>query len=554
MNAQPKVGVQAEGQAPSASFRILTFLLRYGALVIVDAFALLLVYLLAGDGIWEFAIFIALVTLLVNYLNLRPGLEPLRWISPALMLMLLMVVWPIIYTVFIAFTNYGDGHLFTKQQVLRDIYGDIRDDTKRFLPDDAARYDWTPYLNDAGEYAIWLVDQETGEDYFATFGTFEAVEDAEELPETYQGYTIQPELTQLVPALQALEAALIEGRLLGDEANPVGTELRYATEFRLRYEYDAELDALRDIADDTLYFADDSEGIFVDREGYDAALAENPEADLDDYRLSDGYRALVGFENFTRFLTSPAISGPLMRVFLWTIAFALFSVLTTFALGLFIALLLDTKLPAKRLIRTFLIIPYAIPALIGIATWKGMLDPNLGVLTLSWESIFGPGSAPAFFADPLWAKVGILMINLWLGYPYFMLVCSGALAAIPRDMYEAARVDGATNLQQFWNLTMPMLLIAIGPLLIASFTFNFNNFVIVEVFNKGGPAIVGASTPAGHTDILISYAFRLAFGTGRGADFGLASAITIIIFLLVAAVTVFQFRFTRQLEEVSENV
>ncbi len=99
-----------------------------------------------------------------------------------------------------------------------------------------------------------------------------------------------------------------------------------------------------------------------------------------------------------------------------------------------------------------------------------------------------------------------------------------------------------------------MLLISVGPLLIASFTFNFNNFVIIDAFNEGGPPTSGTTTPAGQTDILISYAFRLAFGTGRGADYGLASAITIIIFIIVATITLFQFRFTRQWEEASENV
>jgi ABC-type sugar transport system permease subunit len=217
-------------------------------------------------------------------------------------------------------------------------------------------------------------------------------------------------------------------------------------------------------------------------------------------------------------------------------------------------LLLQSDIPFKRVFRTLLIVPYAIPGLIAVATWKGMLDPNLGVITLLIDSMFGPGTAPPFFTDPGWSKFGIIMVNLWLGYPYFMLVCSGALAAIPSDMYEAAEVDGANALQKFTGLTMPMLLIAVGPLLIASFTFNFNNFVIIDVFNKGGPPIPGTPTPAGHTDILISYAFRLAFGTGRGADYGLASAITIVIFVMVAAVTLFQFRFTRQLEELSENV
>jgi ABC-type sugar transport system permease subunit len=93
----------------------------------------------------------------------------------------------------------------------------------------------------------------------------------------------------------------------------------------------------------------------------------------------------------------------------------------------------------------------------------------------------------------------------------------------------------------------------VGPLLIASFVFNFNNFNVIYIYNRGGPPIAGTPTPAGHTDILISYVFRLAFGS-RGADYGLASAISIIIFFIVAAITLVQFRYTKMWEEVGENV
>ena len=182
-----------------------------------------------------------------------------------------------------------------------------------------------------------------------------------------------------------------------------------------------------------------------------------------------------------------------------------------------------------------------------------MFNANLGVIPNTLEAI--GIQAPPFFTDPGWAKFGILLINLWLGYPYFMLVCSGALAAIPADMYEAADVDGANWWDKFRGLTFPMLLVAVGPLLIASFTYNFNNFVIIEAYAEGGPPFLNAATtPAGHTDILISYAFRLAFDSGQGKDYGLASAITIVIFLMVAAVTLLQFRLTRSWEETSENV
>ena len=135
-----------------------------------------------------------------------------------------------------------------------------------------------------------------------------------------------------------------------------------------------------------------------------------------------------------------------------------------------------------------------------------------------------------------------------------MLICSGALQSIPEDIYAAAEVDGASPWQRFRHITLPLLLVAVGPLLVASFTFNFNNFNLIFLFIGGGPPIAGASTQAGHTDILISYVYNLAFAGGRGVNYGFASAITIIIFFIVGAITLFQFRYTRMWEEVSENV
>jgi ABC-type sugar transport system permease subunit len=175
-----------------------------------------------------------------------------------------------------------------------------------------------------------------------------------------------------------------------------------------------------------------------------------------------------------------------------------------------------------------------------------MLNEQIGVITEILESTIG--YAPPWFTDPTWAKIGILLVNLWLGYPYFMLVCSGALQGIPQDIYSAADVDGAGAWTKFSRLTLPLLLVAVGPLLIASFTFNFNNFNVIYLYNEGGPPIAGAPTPVGHTDILISYVFKLAFGGARGADYGFASAISIIIFAIVVIITLFQFKYTNMWE------
>jgi ABC-type sugar transport system permease subunit len=212
----------------------------------------------------------------------------------------------------------------------------------------------------------------------------------------------------------------------------------------------------------------------------------------------------------------------------------------------------DPDFPLKKLIQTLLIIPYTMPALFTILIWRGMLNPELGVLDRVLENLLG--WAPAWFTSPWWSKVAILIINLWLSYPYFMLVNSGALQSISKDFYEAARVDGANAWQQFKNITLPLLMVAVGPLLIASFIFNFNNFNLIYIFNAGRPPIAGTPTPAGHTDILISYVYNLAFTARRGVDYGFAAAITVVIFFIVGIMTLVQFRYTRMWEEVGENV
>jgi ABC-type sugar transport system permease subunit len=229
------------------------------------------------------------------------------------------------------------------------------------------------------------------------------------------------------------------------------------------------------------------------------------------------------------------------------------SVFSTFALGLGIAYLFnDRTIPGRKIIQSLLLIPYTIPSLITIIIWRGMFNNQFGVINRNLDLLFG--IAPAWFADANLAKIALLIVNLWLGYPYFMLICSGALQAIPEDLYEAAKVDGANAFQRFFRITLPLLLVAVGPLLVASFTYNFNNFNLIFLFIEGGPPIAGSATRAGHTDILISYVYNFAFASGRAKEYGLGSAITIVIFIIVAVITLFQFRYTRMWEEVGEGV
>jgi ABC-type sugar transport system permease subunit len=269
--------------------------------------------------------------------------------------------------------------------------------------------------------------------------------------------------------------------------------------------------------------------------------------------LRPGYQVPIGADNFIRLFTSPSLRQPFILVFVWTVLFAVLSVLFTFALGMALAIAFNVpEMPGRGVLRSLLLIPYAIPAFISVPLWVGLLNPQFGIVSQFLLDVFG--WTPSWFADPIWSKAGILLIQLWLGFPYMFVIVTGALQALPRDVYEAADIDGARAWSKFWSITLPLLLITVGPLLVASFAFNFNNFVVIELYAQGGPPMANTASPVGHTDILATYTFRIAFASGRGADLGYAAAITVIIFLILVAITLVQFRFTTMLEERSENV
>ena len=509
--------------------------LRLLGLMVLDAMASVFVVTLFGDGYWQLGAMLALITAGINYVFLKEDAYPLRWMAPGLAFMLLLSIYPIIFTIYISFTNYGTGHLLQKEQVIQVLT------QRQFLPESGTTYRYTVFRSPEGDYALWLLSESGGEGFLALPEGVSAQPaigplDDEGVPTSVAGYEAL-NTVELVQSLSNLQDLTFQAE--GREVQ-LTSQLGVAAAMEPRYIYDESADTLRDRKLDVVYHADEEKGQFI---------AETGEA------LSPGYQVGVGMRNFTRFFTNPSFRGPLLSIFLWTFAFAALSVLLAFSLGLMIALAFGREMPLQKLIKGLLIIPWAVPNVITILIWRGMLNPLDGVISKNLASLLGmPVGWPPVFSDPWWVKGALIMINVWLAYPYFMLVNSGALQAIPTDMYEAADIDGANAWQQFWHLTLPMLLIGVGPLLIGSFTANFNSLNVVYLFNDGGPPMVGTSTPAGHSDILISYVYRLAFGGGGGQDFGYASAISLIIFIILATITLFQNRAMRRWEEASENV
>jgi ABC-type sugar transport system permease subunit len=501
---------------------------RLAIVGLIVAFCLVTGYRLIQEGATGLAIAFFVVALLVFAVFLRTSTLPLRWIVPGLVFMILFQLYPVIFTVSTAFTNYSTGRNIAKPAVIAQI------ESQTYVPETATVFNWTPFRAADGSNALWVVDPGTGEAFFAALGQ-EGVAAAEVpgvgpldengVPTSIEGYERLAENQRFIFLSQN------QGAIFGsDERGVQITGAQTAARLEQRYVFDEARDAMVDQQTGVVYT--NQEGIFTSPEGA---------------TLTPGFPVSVGLNNFTKIFTNEAIRGPFVTIFMWTFIWAALSVVETFVLGLLLAITMNSpNVPLQRILRVLLIVPYALPAFITVKIWVGLLNPVLGFIGTVWN--------PGWFTDPFWAKVGILMVNLWLGYPYMFLITLGALQSIPGDIYEAAKVDGASGLRQFRRITLPLLLVSIGPLLIGSFAFNFNNFAIIDLYNEGGPPIPGSGTPAGYTDILISYTYRIAFGGGRGNDYGLAAAISIIIFLIVAAVTIFNFRYTGQLEEVSENV
>jgi maltose/maltodextrin transport system permease protein len=196
----------------------------------------------------------------------------------------------------------------------------------------------------------------------------------------------------------------------------------------------------------------------------------------------------------------------------------------------------------RSVYRLVLFLPYAIPGFISILVFKGLFNNNTGEINLVLGTLFG--LKPTWFSDPFLAKTMILIVNTWLGFPYMMVVSMGLIKAIPQDLYEASAVAGAGPLTNFFKITMPLVLKPLTPLLISSFAFNFNNFVLINLLTGGLPDLLNTATPAGTTDILVSYTYRMAFGDA-GQKFGLGAAISTVVFLMVAVISVIQIRATK---------
>jgi arabinogalactan oligomer / maltooligosaccharide transport system permease protein len=507
-------------------------------LCIINGLALYAVMTLLVERAWTPLVMVVLATLVLDLVYLSRRVLPLKFLIPGTLVLLLFQVYPVLYTGYIAFTNYGTGNILTQDQAVERI---IRDSIT--VPEGATRYGVQVLVGPDEDLALLLTDP-GGDLFLGTEGGLVELTPADVVGEGRQvqvagnyralslGEAQQREAEVLAFAVPVTDPDAVEE---GEEADAIAVQTFSSAAVAVQ---GLEHDEARDVVTDRF-------------EGTEYRPVQGTYTSADGRTLRPGFREVVGFRHFDRVLTSPNIRGPFLRVFLWTFVFAMGSMVTTFFLGLGLALALnDPRLKFRRLTRSLLIIPYALPSFMTALIWQGLMNQSFGPInrllgvSIPWLTSQAYGGALP--------KASVLLVNLWLGFPYMFLITTGALQAIPASVKEAAFVDGASAYQAFRRITLPLLLVAVGPLLIASFAFNFNNFNVVYLLTGGGPPIRGAPTPAGHTDILISYSYRLAFEGGRGQDFGFAAAIASVIFLLVAIFAYIGFKRTAVLEEVND--
>ena len=252
----------------------------------------------------------------------------------------------------------------------------------------------------------------------------------------------------------------------------------------------------------------------------------------------------VGFQNFVDIFKLDIWRNTFFAVLAWTIVWTFGATTLQVALGIFLAILVNQKdLKGKAIIRTLMILPWAVPSFITILIFSGMFNETFGIINKSILPLLNIDPQP-WMTNEMWTRFALIMIQTWLGFPFIFAMTTGVLQSIPDELYEAATVDGASIMQKFFSITLPLVLFATAPILITQYTFNFNNFNVIFLFNGGGPAL--PSQNAGGTDILISWIYRL---TMTSAQYGKAAAVTMILSLIVISVALWQFKRTKSFQE-----
>jgi len=260
----------------------------------------------------------------------------------------------------------------------------------------------------------------------------------------------------------------------------------------------------------------------------------------------------VGLDNFIDVLVRglPVTNYDFTRILIFNLFWTFVNVFLHVSIGIVVAIALNTEgLPGKRVYRSLFVIPWALPSLVSGMVWANMWHDKFGAINLLLQRLGLPGDTRWLLETqpivnlpqlglvlPL-SFVAVLIANVWLGWPFMMVIATGALQSIPKELYEAADVDGATSWQQFWRITLPLIRPAMVPAIMIGIMMTFNQFNIIFFVTGGGPI--------GLTEILVTQGFKLVNPQGW---YGVASAFNIIVFIVLAIITLITNRVSRATE------
>lgn len=502
-------------------------LVKIVALAIVDGLGVYAIIVLIAASNYLVAVIAAIVLLAINWIYLGKRALPAKYLAPGLVFLGIFQVFVILYSAYIGFTNYGDGHNASKE----DAISSIEQNSLVRVPK-SPQYQVT--VVEKGDTLGLLV---TDPDNTVSIGDAKTPLSEVTNAELAGGKAISlpgwtslglGDLVSKQDAVQKLAVQLSQDASKGSLRTADGS---VAYLYQPSLVYDAKADTFTDTKKDVVY-KDNGKGEFASS------------GDV----LRPGWAVVVGGSNFTKVITDPDYRGPVVGVLIWTFVFAGLSTFLVFAVGLFLAVALNKEgMRFRKFYRVVMILPYAFPGFLSVLIWAGLLNSQFGFIN---SVIFGGAEIP-WLTDPWLAKLCVLMVNVWLGFPYMYLVATGALQSIPEEVVEAGAVDGASPWAVFSRLKLPLLLVSMAPILIGTFAFNFNNFNVIFLLTTGGPTDINAPIPVGATDILISLVYKIAFLGSNGRDYGLAGALSILIFVLIAVISIIAFRRTKSLEEVN---
>ena len=475
---------------------------------------------------WIMVFILGFIIFALNFVYISKKTVASKFFLPGLVFLMIFMIAPVVYTTIMSGYNYKIGNLITKDEAVNTLIKSVG-----LVPDEqSTQYDMlvgtvngkkTGLFTNQLDKTVWL--GQDGKANQLEIGQYTA--DTNGVAISVPGFKAYSD-----EVLASDESLITDSRFnLPDGSFIIAQDQMTAGRMRQTLFYDDTKDQITD-KDNGITYVNNGKGNFVN---------QADETQL----LMPGWRENTWLSNYASIFLEKKMRDPFMRVFVWTFVFAFLTVLMMFGVGLILAIALDKKIRFRNFYRSILILPYAMPSFMSILIWAGMFNRQYGLVNNVFHSQID------WLNSPWTARGVILLVNLWLGFPYFYLISTGALQALPGDLEEAASIDGASGNQIFWRIKLPLVLQILSPMLIASFAFNFNNFNLVYLLTKGGPTNVLDGETAGATDLLITYAYKTAFAENN-QNYGLASAVSVIVFIIVGALSMWSLKRSKVLEEI----